>query len=108
MQITADLPSFKLSTRGDNGAARFAGPGGSRFSGPFTSDQDLQQGPEVAGLTQSPAAGRTSLEVAGFPRNDTGRQQVYEYVVTVEYEGRTYSSRPGYPSTSCLPTGDQN
>lgn len=97
---------FQISTRGGAGrSARFAEPGGSRWSGPFASAQDLEQGPEVTGLTQVSAAGRTSLEVGGFPRNDSDRQQVYEYVVTVDYEGETYTSRPGYPSTTCTPTG---
>jgi hypothetical protein len=96
-----------LSTRGGAGPpARFAEPRGIRWTGPFAGAEEItDQGPEVPGLTETPDSSRTRLRVEGFPENDTDHPETYEYVVTVDYDGKTYSSRPGYPSTTCVPTG---
>lgn len=89
-----------LSTRGGNGhTARFAAPEGSRWIGPLAAGETEGDAVELA---QTPDSSRTAVEVRGFPRNETDQEELYEYTVTVDFEGRSYTSRPGYPSTSCM------
>lgn len=95
--LTSETSAVEVSlqTRGGSGAlARFSESEGLRW---------LHEGPPDLEQTLDP--GRTILTLRGFPRNESQEGIDYGYTVTVEYEGKTFSSTGQYPVMSCTPTG---
>ena len=86
----------KLRTKGPRKAkARFS------ETGPI---QWITEGPQ--GLETSLDPDRRVLTLRGFPRNETQENIDYGYAVTVEFQGRTFSSSIAqYPELSCVQTG---